>query len=93
VGARVDPAALAEEQRRADTLRRTVDVAAAVIRQGHLTRAEGEALVATTRRRALELFPDKESVFDLVLAPRFARLVDEFTHEPRRARVLPFPGR
>lgn len=93
MGTSVDPAALAEEQRRADRLRRAVDVAAAVIRQGRLTRAEAEALVATTRRRALELFPDKESVFDLVLAPRFARLVEEFTHDPQRGRVLPFPGR
>jgi hypothetical protein len=93
MGTGVDPAAVAEEQRRADRLRRVVDVASAVIRQGRLTRAEGEALVETTRCRALELFPDKEGVFDLVLAPRFARLLDEFTRGPRAARVLPFPGR
>lgn len=93
MGTRVDPAALAEEQRRADRLRLMIDVTATVIRQGRLTRAEGEALVETTRRRALELFPDKESVFDLVLAPRFARLLDEFTHEPQTGRVLPFSRR
>ena len=73
-----DPAAIAEEQARADRLRRTVDVACAVLRQGQLSRAEAEALVADTRRRALELFPGKEDVFDLVLAPRFRRILDEF---------------
>jgi hypothetical protein len=73
-----DPAAVAEEQARADRLRRTVDVACAVLRQGRLSRAEAEALVADTRRRALALFPGKEDVFDLVLAPRFRRILDEF---------------
>jgi len=75
----VDPGAVAEEQARADRLRRTVDVACAVLRQGGLSRAEAEALVADTRRRALELFPGKEDVFDLVLAPRFERIIEEFT--------------
>jgi hypothetical protein len=78
-----DPAAVAEEQARADRLRRTVDVACAVLRQGRLSRPDAEALVADTRREALALFPDKEDVFDLVLAPRFRRILDEFcTHAP-----------
>jgi hypothetical protein len=98
-----DPAAVAEEQARADRLRRTVDVACAVLRQGRLSRAEAEALVADTRRRALALFPGKEGVFDLVLAPRFRRIVEEFctrgtpaSARPEgselslRGRVLPF---
>ncbi len=101
----VDPAAAEEEQARADRLRRTVDVACAVLRQGGLSRAEAEELVADTRRRALALFPGKEDVFDLVLAPRFTRIVEEFC--PRgmpasahsegsnqsRERVLPFRRR
>ena len=74
----MDPAAAAEEQTRADRLRRTVDVACAVLRQGCLPRAEAEALVAETRRRALALFPGKEDVFDMVLAPRFRRIMEEF---------------
>jgi hypothetical protein len=40
----------------------------------------------------LELFPGKEDVFELVLAPRFARLLDEFCAPPG-ARVLPFRRR
>ncbi len=101
----VDPAAVAEEQARADRLRRTVDVACAVLRQGHLSRAEAEALVCDTRRRALALFPGKDDVFDLVLAPRFRRILDEFCtramavaahregSDQGREKVLPFRRR
>jgi hypothetical protein len=84
-----DLAAVEEEQRRADRLRRTVDVACAVLRQGRLTRARGEAVVALAREQALGLFPGKGDVFDLVLAPRFRRILDEFCGPPR-GRVLPF---
>lgn len=83
------PEAVADERRRADVLRRTVDVACALLRQARLTREEAETVVAVTRKRALELFPGKEDVFDLVLAPRFARILDEFCAAPV-ARVLPF---
>ena len=89
MSAGVDPAAVTEEQRRADCLRRTVDVACAVLRQGRLTRAEGEAVVALAREQALGLFPGKSDVFDLVLAPRFRRVLDEFCPRPP-GRVLPF---
>ena len=89
MGAGVDPEAVAEEQRRADRLRRTVDVACAVLRQGGFTRAEGEAVVALARVQALELFPGRGDVFDLVLAPRFRRVLDEFCPQPG-GRVLPF---
>ncbi len=103
----MDPAAVAEEQARADRLRRTVDVACAVLRQGRLSREEAEALVADTRRRALALFPGKEDVFDLVLAPRFRRILEEFcrtrgmpalahsegSDPTRQGKVLPFKPR
>ena len=84
-----DPGAVAEEQRRADRLRRVVDVACALQRQGGLTRGEGEALVALAREQVLKLFPGKSDVFDLVLAPRFARILVEFC-QPPSGRVLPF---
>jgi hypothetical protein len=75
-------AEVAEEARRARQLRVIVDLASSVIAQGGLSRAEAEALVAATRRRALELFPGKEQTFELVLAPRFARLIREFAVDP-----------
>jgi hypothetical protein len=87
---RPDAAAVAEERRRVRELRTSADLTCAVLRQGHLSRAEADELVAAMRRRALVLFPGKEDVFDLVLAPRFRRIIDET--RPRGARVLPFRG-
>ena len=84
-----DPGAVAEEQRRADRLRRAVDVACALLRQGRLIRAEGEAVVRLAREQVRGLFPGKDDVFDLVLAPRFRRILDEFC-PPTSDRVLPF---
>lgn len=69
--------AIAEEQRRLDRLRRLADVTCALLRQAEMTRREAEALVAQARSEALGLFPDKADVFDLVLAPRFRRILDE----------------
>ncbi|PYQ53782.1 MAG: hypothetical protein DMF78_08160 [Acidobacteria bacterium] len=79
----------AEEERRARQLRVIVDLTSSVIVQGGPSLAEAEALVAATRRRALELFPGKEDTFDLILAPRFARLIREFVR-PGSSKVLPF---
>jgi hypothetical protein len=85
--------AIAEEQRRARRLRVVVDLATELLKQGHVNRQEAEALVAAVRQQALALFPGKESTFDLVLAPRFARLVDEFAGPPSPRKILPFPPR
>ncbi len=83
---------MAEEGRRLRRLRTVVDLTSAVLVQGQLTRPEAEALVAAARRQALTLFPDKESTYELILAPRFARLMNEFVGpEQQGARVLPFP--
>ena len=88
-----DKASLADERRRVRELRTSVDLACAVLRQGRLSRAEADELVAATRRRALDLFPGKAHVFDLVLAPRLKRIIDEVFPVPPPARVLPFRGR
>ncbi len=74
-------------------LRTSVDLACAVLRQGQVSRAEADELVAALRHRALELFPDKEHVFELVLAPRLQRIIDEVFPVPPPAKVLPFRGR
>jgi hypothetical protein len=88
-----EPAALADERRRLRELRTSVDLACAVLRQGRLSRAEADQLVAALRTRALELFPGKGHVFDLVIAPRLQRIKDEAFPVPPPARVLPFRGR
>ena len=89
---RDEKAAIAEEQQRLEKLRRTVDVTCAVLSQAVLTREEAQALVAAARRDALELFPDKGDVFDLVIAPRMERILRE-RWPPGGRRVLPFRPR
>ncbi len=84
----VNEEALREERRRLNLLRTVVDLTCNVIAQGGLSRREALDLVAAARRRVLELFPDKESTYDLVLAPRFARLVRESCLPAPR--VIPF---
>ncbi len=84
---------MAAEVKAARQLRMVVDLTTAVLVQGRLSRAEAEELVAAARKRALELFPDKESTYEIVLAPRFARLMDEFVGPAPRPGVLPFRSR
>lgn len=82
--------AVAEEARRLRRLRVTVDVTCSLLMQARLSRPEAEALVAETRRQVLDLFPDKEATYELILAPRFARLMAEFVSA---GNVLPFRAR
>jgi hypothetical protein len=56
----------------------TVDLTCNLLMQQPMTRRQAEALVAATRQRILELFPDKEQTYELILAPRFTRLMNEF---------------
>jgi hypothetical protein len=85
--------AVADENRRLRHLRMIVDLTSSLLVQSRMTRAEAEALVAATRRQALELFPDKADTYDLILAPRFARLMNEFVGPAPGAKVLPFRNR
>ena len=87
------PVALEDENRRLRQLRFMVDLTANILMQARLTPAEAATLVAATRERALALFPDKSDTYDLILAPRFARLVREFVDGPPPGKVLPFPSR
>jgi hypothetical protein len=66
-----------EEQIRMVRLRIQTDLTA--YRLGHtlLSRKDGLDLIERTREEVLELFPDKGQVFDLVLLPRFLRILNE----------------
>lgn len=86
----MSPEELLDEQRLLLRLRRLVDTTCALLMQAQLDRAEAEALVAAAREQVLSLFPDKASTYDLILRPRFARLIDEFAGAPT-ARILRFP--
>jgi hypothetical protein len=71
-----------EENRRMRLLRVVVDLTAAVLREGELTREEGEKLVFFTRGTVLNLFPGKERVYDLIYRPRFQRLLEALPEKP-----------
>ena len=66
-----------EESRRARRLQLTVQLVMSVISQGNLSVEEASELVASTKRAALSLFPDKESAYDLIYQPRLQRLMRE----------------
>ncbi len=66
-----------EESRRVRRLRIVVSLALEIIAQGRLPIEEAHDLVAATRRVALQLFPGKEDVYDLIYRPKFQRLMNE----------------
>ncbi len=69
--------ALLEEERKLRRLRRSMDVAAALLQQVDLTLEEAQDVVEHAKRTALMLFPDKEATFDLIYGPRFRRILVE----------------
>jgi len=68
---------IVEEQVCMNRLRATVDVAAFCLRGVSLSREEAIDVIEHTRREVLKLCPGKEDVFDLVLRPRFIRILDQ----------------
>lgn len=73
----IDPQKLEEEQRNMHLLRTIVDLTAAVLRQGNLTIPEAIELIRATKKRVLQLFPDKEEAYNLIYRPRFERIIQE----------------
>lgn len=73
-----DPAlqeAVADESRRVRRLQLTVRLVMSVISHSDLPFEQASQMVAATRRVALNLFPDKEEVYDLLYQPRLQRLL------------------
>jgi hypothetical protein len=66
-----------EEEKKMRRLRFIVDLAEAVLMQSSLTLQESLDLMDQTKKAALALFPDKESVYDLIYLPRFRRIIHE----------------
>jgi hypothetical protein len=85
---------LADEARRAQKVRQVVDIATNLIMQSSMTRRDAESLVAAVRERILALFPGGDETYELIYAPRFRRLLDEFAAPPtgRRGVVIRFPS-
>jgi len=74
---RPSQAEIDEESRRTRRLRIVVNLTLNVISQGNLPYVEALELVAATRRVALQLFPDKAETYDLIYAPKLARIMRE----------------
>jgi predicted HTH domain antitoxin len=70
-------AEIQEETRRVRRLQIMVSLVMNVISQGSLSLEEASELVASTKRAALNLFPDKELTYDLIYKPRLQRLMVE----------------
>jgi len=64
-----------EESRRIRRLRILVHLTLDTIADGSLAAEEAAGMIAATRRAALEMFPGKEHVFDLIYRPKFQRVM------------------
>jgi hypothetical protein len=73
----IDLQQLEEEQSKMRLLRGIVDFTSSILRQGNVTIPEAIELIHATKKRVLQLFPDKEDVYDLIYRPRFERIIQE----------------
>lgn len=72
------PEEIAAESRKVRRLQLMMDLVMSVISQNDaMPVEEASELVASARRAALNLFPDKELAYDLIYRPRFQRLMAE----------------
>lgn len=73
----IDSVELREEHRKMRYLRMIIDLTSAILRQGNLSIPEAIQLVNATKKSVLQLFPDKEDVYNLIYRPRFERIIKE----------------
>ena len=66
-----------EENRRIRLLCRTIDLVCTALYSEPLTVDDALDLMNFARRKTIELFPDKESVFNLIYSPRLVRIIAE----------------
>ena len=72
-----DAEAIRAEDLKIRRLRVTVDLVISLLHQTDLPLVEAVRLVQAVRSQALALFPGKERTYDLIYAPRFARVLRE----------------
>ena len=70
-------AEIQEESRRIRRLQLVVQLVTSVISEGNLPLEEASELVASAKRAALALFPDRESTYDLIYHSRLQRVMRE----------------
>jgi len=68
--------ALREEEKKLRMLRFVVDLNQAILmQQTDLTLREAFEIMRNTKQAAMNLFPDKEDVYELLYSPRFRRII------------------
>jgi hypothetical protein len=73
-----DHNALVDEEDRVHKLRIAMDITAAILRQHNsLSLVEANRLIENTRKVASTLCPGREETFDLVIGPRYLRILEE----------------
>ena len=67
-----------EERKKLRRLRLLVDLTTSILYQDrNLTLEEARQMIRTTEKSILRMFPDKQETFDIVLLPRFQRILRE----------------
>ena len=74
---KASPEEIRDEQIRMTRLRVLVDVTVQLLAQAPLSRNDTLQVIDYVRDRVLELCPGKGDVFDMVLRPRFLRILNE----------------
>ncbi len=69
--------ALKLEEAKVQKLRGITNLTVALLSQADLSLLDAQKLIAQTRSKALELFPDKGDTFDLIYGSRFRRILSE----------------
>ncbi len=69
--------ALRLEDAKLQKLRGITNLTVALLSQADLSLLDAQKLIAQTRSKALELFPDKGDTFDLIYGSRFRRILAE----------------
>jgi DNA-directed RNA polymerase subunit F len=68
---------LKDEEKRIRYLRTVVALTTNTLRQQRMSLVEAKALIESTKKQVLKLFPDKEEAFELIYRPRFERILKE----------------
>ena len=66
-----------KEELKLRQLRTAVDLTKSIILQGDISYGEALKLVENLKAFTLQLFPDKEGVFELIYRSRFNRVIEE----------------
>jgi hypothetical protein len=75
----MNQSAITEEQLRMSRLRRVVDITAYWLEEGSFSHDEALSIIEHARGEILKLCPGKDEVFELVIRPRFLRILNERT--------------